>query len=130
MSFCFFFFQGKSCKLAVGSINNIVSHGTIIEVDAENHTVHGVPLGEGNIRVAIDAALDEQALLPIPVTEELVTVGQAVGSHVAWPKHLVKLMDEEVNNHATIFRQWYFILICTYLQNLLFIILARVWDNI
>lgn len=99
-------------------------------MDAENHTVHGVPLGEGNIRVAIDTALDEQALLPIPVTEELVTVGQAVGSHVAWPKHLVKLMDEEVNNHATIFRQWYFILICTYLQNLLFIILARVWDNI
>ncbi|KAK9949471.1 hypothetical protein M0R45_004990 [Rubus argutus] len=87
--------KGKSCKLAVGSINNVVSHGTIIEVDAANHTVHGVPLGEGNIRVAIDAALDEQALLPIPVTEELVTVGQAVGSHVAWPKHLVKLMDEE-----------------------------------
>lgn len=108
MSFCFvflvfFFLQGKSCKLAVGSINNVVSHGTIIEVDAANHTVHGVPLGEGNIRVAIDASLDEQALLPIPVTEELVTVGQAVGSHVAWPKHLVKLMDEEVNNHATIF---------------------------
>lgn len=98
--FFIFFLQGKSCRLAVGSIDNVVSHGTIIEVDAVNHTVHGVPLGEGNIRVAIDTALDEQALLPIPVTGELVTVGQAVGSHVAWPKRLVKLMSDEVKNHA------------------------------
>ncbi|PRQ48579.1 putative Ulp1 protease family catalytic domain, putative transposase, Ptta/En/Spm, plant [Rosa chinensis] len=96
------FMKGKSCKLAVGSINNVVSHGTIIEMDVANHKVHGVPLGEGNIRVAIDNALDEQALLPIPVTGELATVGQAVGSHVAWPKHLVKLMNEEERGNSSI----------------------------
>ncbi|XP_050370270.1 uncharacterized protein LOC126788239 isoform X2 [Argentina anserina] len=94
--------EGKSCKLSVGSINNVVSHGTIIEVDGGNHTVHGMPLGEGNIRVAIDTALDEEALLPIPVTGELETVGHAVGSHVAWPKHLVKLMNEEERGSTSI----------------------------
>lgn len=81
--------QDKSCKLALGTIDNIVAHGSIIELDGPNATIHGIPLGKTNIRVAINVALNRTACLPIPVRDELITVGQAVGSQVAWPKNLV-----------------------------------------
>ena len=41
--------------------------------------------------------MDDTTLLPIPIRDELVTIFDVVGSHVAWPKDLVvPWVDEEV----------------------------------
>ncbi|XP_052298586.1 uncharacterized protein LOC127898630 isoform X4 [Citrus sinensis] len=87
--------QGKSCMLAVGSINNIVAKGTMLENNNPNSTVHGVPLAVTDVRVAVDIAIKGDTFLPRPVRDELVIVSHAIGSHVAWPKQFVILNDFE-----------------------------------
>ncbi|PRQ58873.1 putative Ulp1 protease family catalytic domain, putative transposase, Ptta/En/Spm, plant [Rosa chinensis] len=81
----------NECKLAIDSVENIVAIGTIINVDIETkqQTVHGVPLGEENVRVTIIRTLVHEALLPFPIKDEIVTVKDAIGTCVAWPKNLV-----------------------------------------
>ena len=51
--------------------------------------VHGRPLGLDQSRVSIMVVLDPNALLPVPVGEEIVIVGQAVHTMVAWPNSLI-----------------------------------------
>ncbi|GMN28418.1 hypothetical protein TIFTF001_002033 [Ficus carica] len=58
-------------------------------------TVHGIPLGEGNVRVSINVSKLKKAALPIP-TYEATTVEDVVNGFVAWPKTLVEL-DTSVN---------------------------------
>ncbi|CAL8153504.1 unnamed protein product [Prunus armeniaca] len=57
---------GKECKMAFGEKANLVASGTIVEIDVPNQLVHNVPLGEGNIRVAVNCALKGDSPLPIP----------------------------------------------------------------
>lgn len=85
--------QSKRCKLAVDTINNIVALGTVILL---NGPVHGVPLGDANVRVSIDVPIKGEALLPIPIGDEIVTLRQAIGTHVAWPRNLVLVANEKV----------------------------------
>ncbi|GMN45001.1 hypothetical protein TIFTF001_014193 [Ficus carica] len=59
-------------------------------------TVHGIPLGEGNVRVSINVPkLKKKTPLPIP-TYEATTVEDAVNGFVAWPKTLVEV-DTSMN---------------------------------
>ncbi|GMN24044.1 hypothetical protein TIFTF001_040529 [Ficus carica] len=58
-------------------------------------TVHGIPLGEGNMRVSINVPKLKKAPLPIP-TYEATTVEDAINGFVAWPKTLVEL-DTSMN---------------------------------
>ncbi|GMN62915.1 hypothetical protein TIFTF001_031987 [Ficus carica] len=53
-------------------------------------TVHGIPLGEGNVRVSINVQKLKKSPLPIP-TYEVTTVEDAINGFVAWPKRLVEL---------------------------------------
>ncbi|GMN70935.1 hypothetical protein TIFTF001_055104, partial [Ficus carica] len=53
-------------------------------------TVHGIPLGEGNVRVSINVPKLKKALLPISMYEAS-TVEDAINGFVAWPKTLVEL---------------------------------------
>ncbi|CAN6695440.1 unnamed protein product [Malus baccata var. baccata] len=82
------------CKLAIDTASNIVAYGSVIPLDGP---IHGVPLGPMNLRVSIDVAIKEDALLPIPSCEA-VNIKQAIGSHVAWPRHLVVTNDESRTN--------------------------------
>ncbi|GMN51413.1 hypothetical protein TIFTF001_020560 [Ficus carica] len=50
--------------------------------------VHGIPLGEENVRVILIIPKLKRALLPIP-TNEATCIEEAVGGFVAWPKRLV-----------------------------------------
>ncbi|KAM1734715.1 hypothetical protein ACFX11_020150 [Malus domestica] len=84
----------KKCKLAIDTASNIVAYGSVIPLDGP---IHGVPLGPMNLRVSIDVAIKEDALLPIPSCEA-VNIKQAIGSHVAWPRHLVVKNDESRTN--------------------------------
>ncbi|XP_061993678.1 uncharacterized protein LOC133711589 [Rosa rugosa] len=89
--------KGKPCKLAVDLVDNIVARGTVLEIDATNPTIHGVPLGKGNERVVVDIVIDAEAFLPFPIKDDdIFTVGQAVGYVMAWHKHLVILTGVEI----------------------------------
>ncbi|XP_024190454.1 uncharacterized protein LOC112194446 [Rosa chinensis] len=82
---------GKECHLALGSTDNVVAIATVIEVNNENNSqlIHGVPLGEGNMRVSIVRSLVDEAKLPFPIENEIMTVRDAIGTYVAWPKNLI-----------------------------------------
>ncbi|GMN56304.1 hypothetical protein TIFTF001_025415 [Ficus carica] len=58
-------------------------------------TVHGIPLGEGNVRVSINVPKLKKSPLPIP-RYEATTVEDAVNGFVAWLKTLVEL-DKSMN---------------------------------
>ncbi|KAL6225981.1 hypothetical protein ACLB2K_004829 [Fragaria x ananassa] len=81
----------NECRLAVDTVENIVAIAKVIDVGGEssNQLLHGVPLGENNMRVSVIRAIEGDALVPIPVRDEILTVDDAVGSCVAWPKDLV-----------------------------------------
>ena len=81
----------NECRLAVDTVENIVAIAKVIDVGGEssNQLLHGVPLGENNMRVSVIRAIKGDALVPIPVRDEIITVDDAVGGCVAWPKDLV-----------------------------------------
>ncbi|GMN47654.1 hypothetical protein TIFTF001_016839 [Ficus carica] len=54
------------------------------------NTVHGIPLGEGNMQVSIIMPKLKKAALPIP-TDKAIIVKKAVNGFVAWPKILIEL---------------------------------------
>ncbi|CAB4308774.1 unnamed protein product [Prunus armeniaca] len=71
------------------------------EIDVPNQLVHNVPLGEGNIRVAVNCALKGDSPLPSPVKRVLETVGDAIGSQVAWPQDLIVFSDKAKKRETT-----------------------------
>ena len=73
--------SGDGCKLALGSLDNIVAIGTIIEVvvQSSNQVIHGVPLGEENVRVSVNRSVIDNAKLPFPINDEIMTVHDAIG---------------------------------------------------
>lgn len=80
--------------MAVGSLDNIVAHGTVFEKLGPEEPLHTVPLGEANFRVCIDFVIEKDAILPVPIPGEVNIVGEATGYHVAWPKNLILLGNE------------------------------------
>ncbi|KAL8512716.1 hypothetical protein ACS0TY_019006 [Phlomoides rotata] len=79
---------GKSVALILESGKNIVAYGTIIKVDD--------PLVPKNCMcVSIEKAEDKSAILPFP-TGDCLTIDDAIGSHVTWPMHLMKLHDQVI----------------------------------
>ena len=74
------------CELFVeGDPPRRVAYGRVFEGGL---TIHGVPLQPDWTRVVVDEVEDADALVPIPNTE-VQLVGQAIGSFLAWPRHLV-----------------------------------------
>lgn len=53
-----------------------------------DHLLHGIPLGSQTLRVSVDVPMQPDIDIPIP-TEEIQTVLDAQGTHVAWPIDLV-----------------------------------------
>ena len=59
--------------------------------------LHHRPLPDGHLKVSVDVALDQDALLPIPdMVSETTLLRNAIGSFVAWPSELIFLADESV----------------------------------
>ncbi|PON68166.1 TIR domain containing protein [Parasponia andersonii] len=82
--------KDKDVGLAVGTLGNTVAVGTIVDLGGPNFQIHGMPLGDENVCVAIVVPIQQNVRLPIPVDNDLETVGHAVGCFVAWPKNLVQ----------------------------------------
>ena len=70
---------------------NAVAYGTIVLTSVDNQLLHGVSIPTNCVRVAIDYAIDGSAQVPIPITGECLCVAEAVGTHVAWPVHLIRI---------------------------------------
>ncbi|XP_073041868.1 uncharacterized protein [Primulina eburnea] len=94
--------QGQAVILTLDSSTDIVAYGTVVEVNGANNLLHGVPLPQNCMRVSIDEAMQKSALLPIPIPNECENVGDAVGTHVAWPNHLIMLRQEKRQRHKTV----------------------------
>ncbi|KAI3990811.1 hypothetical protein MKX01_011719, partial [Papaver californicum] len=80
----------KPCKLFIDS--GEVAAGNAF--DSPKEKVHNVELGEGNFRVLVLSAKDLEALVPIPHEDEIVTIKDALGTYVAWPKKLVVVEEK------------------------------------
>ncbi|GMN63491.1 hypothetical protein TIFTF001_032556 [Ficus carica] len=91
--------DSQECKLYIidevqgGQV--LVAFGRAWLESLPTETVHGIPLGEGNVRVSINVPKLKKAPLPIP-TYEATTVEDAINGFVAWPKTLVEL-DTSMN---------------------------------
>ncbi|GMN18969.1 hypothetical protein TIFTF001_048561 [Ficus carica] len=82
----------KECHLFIPDLVNggvvLVAIGRAYMDCVPTDTVHGIPLGEENVRVTITVPKLNRVLLPIP-TNEATSIEEAVGGFVAWPKSLV-----------------------------------------
>ncbi|XP_074355059.1 uncharacterized protein LOC141693794 [Apium graveolens] len=82
------------CKLAIGSLSNIIAYAKTDEVIAPEgceEKIHGVILGEDNVRVSITQVIQGDAKVPFPIGDEIVTVEQAIGTLIAWPQNLIAI---------------------------------------
>ncbi|KAI8556915.1 hypothetical protein RHMOL_Rhmol05G0293600 [Rhododendron molle] len=82
--------KSKQCRLALGSVDNIVAYGTMYWKSGPNELLHTVPLGDSNMRVSIDVVKVKEALLPVPISKDVTTVGDAIGCQVG-SKRLTKV---------------------------------------
>lgn len=73
-------------KLAVGSPTNFVAYGI---VDTISDVLHGKPLEKENARVSITRVIQGAAKIPFPIGDEIMTVEQACGTFIAWPRDLI-----------------------------------------
>ncbi|GMN40329.1 hypothetical protein TIFTF001_009560 [Ficus carica] len=84
----------KECQLFLNDLINggdvLVAIGRAYMDCVPTDTVHGIPLGEENVRVTITVPNLKHALLPIP-TNEATCIKEVVGGFVAWLKRLVIL---------------------------------------
>lgn len=80
--------------MKLDSSTDIAAYGTVVEVNGANKLIHGVPLPLNCMRVSIDEACQKSACFPVPIPHECELVGDAVGTHVAWPTHLIVVQHE------------------------------------
>ncbi|GMN45080.1 hypothetical protein TIFTF001_014272 [Ficus carica] len=88
--------ESKECQLFQTDFINggevLVALGRAYMDCVPTDTVHGIPLGVGNVRVTISVPKLKRALLPIQ-TNEATYIEEAVGGFVAWPKKLVVIQS-------------------------------------
>ncbi|GMN62986.1 hypothetical protein TIFTF001_032058 [Ficus carica] len=82
----------KECHLFLPDLVNrgnvLVAIGKAYMECVPTDTVHGIPLGEENVRVTITVPKLKRALLPI-LTNEATCIKEAIGGFVVWLKRLV-----------------------------------------
>ena len=88
--------QGKKCSLAINTKTNIVAKALVFERKGPNEKIHHTILGEQFLRVSIKEAFYPDAVLPIPVSDELTFVKDAIGTFVPWPKEFVLISVEVI----------------------------------
>lgn len=78
--------EGRKCEI-LNWDREVIAKGTLMSTDPEA-LVHFKKLGSQGWKVWIDAALDPEAFLWRP-NSAMTTIGEAVGSTVAWNKNYV-----------------------------------------
>ncbi|KAE9588819.1 hypothetical protein Lalb_Chr22g0359551 [Lupinus albus] len=54
--------------------------------------IHHAQIPSNHLKVSIDISIEDDALLPIPIDEDILTIGLALATFVAWPKHLIDVV--------------------------------------
>lgn len=92
--------QGKSVSLILESSHNeIVAHGIVVSMRGMTKT-QSDKIPKDCTCVSIDVAVDPNALLPYPIPNVCDNIGDAVGSHVVWPTHLVMIKEKVMINFS------------------------------
>jgi len=72
------------------------SHLVALEIVYEGSTVvHNILLLHGQVKVGVEEVKDADAPVLVP-TGDVILVGQALNTFLAWPTHLVKRLPEQV----------------------------------
>ncbi|KAI3853508.1 hypothetical protein MKX03_017239 [Papaver bracteatum] len=90
--------EGTPCKLFTDF--DEVEAGNVFD-STPGEKVHIVKLGEDKLRVQVLTSKDLQALVPVPVEDEIVTVKDALGGFLAWPKRLIVIEKEGENRTSS-----------------------------
>ena len=69
----------RKCQLTVSRKENIVAGGTIVCECGLKYLV------------VVDAPYEPNTSLPIPIPDDITTIGEAVENEVLWPAHLIIL---------------------------------------
>ncbi|RVW63381.1 hypothetical protein CK203_060588 [Vitis vinifera] len=77
----------RKYQLAIGTKENVVAAGTII-------LECGV-----NFLVVVDASYEPNAPLPVPIPNQITTIGEALGYQVLWPAQMVNLTTHPSSYH-------------------------------
>ncbi|KAF1896017.1 hypothetical protein Lal_00033457 [Lupinus albus] len=93
----------NNCKLFLDTqCIRAVEIGTVY--NTQDAIIHHAKIPLNHLKVSIDISIEDDALLPIPVEEDIITVGLALATFVAWPKHLkdvVPIMGKvSANDHS------------------------------
>ncbi|KAL8103440.1 hypothetical protein AgCh_027861 [Apium graveolens] len=78
----------RSCELSVNMIDNTVAFGMVYP-GKDKEKVHGINIPLRHKCVSVAGLLKPDALLPVQVCGEMVTVRDALGSFLAWPEGLI-----------------------------------------
>ncbi|KAH1213830.1 hypothetical protein GmHk_14G041712 [Glycine max] len=71
--------------------SHLVALGRVYEGST---VVYNIPLLHGQVKVGVEEVKDAEAIVPVP-TDEVILVGQALNTFLAWPIHLVKRVSEQ-----------------------------------
>ncbi|KAL0554393.1 hypothetical protein IC582_008313 [Cucumis melo] len=80
--------DGTSCRLAIGTKDNVVGARTIFDYYMDGD----------NVKVSVDMVTDGNCFVPIPTREGRTMLSQEVGSQLLWPRHLVIPLDEKMKS--------------------------------
>ncbi|KAF1867861.1 hypothetical protein Lal_00012757, partial [Lupinus albus] len=81
----------NNCKLFLDTpCTRAVAIGTVY--NTHDAIIHHAQIPSNHLKVSIDISIEDDALLPIPVEEDIITVGLALATFVAWPKHLIDIV--------------------------------------
>ena len=89
-------FQGIiPCELYASSPTRLVGKGKVFnDVIGEEIHIHTIPLPANHVKVGIDIVF-ENCPLPVPIEEEdMCFMENALGTCVAWPINLIKIVCE------------------------------------
>ena len=78
----------RQCLLVAHGSSEIVAKGKVMDYGGPGAILHGRELGQGNYKVMVVLAYENNAPVPCP-TDEFECVYHTVGSIVAWPSHMV-----------------------------------------
>ncbi|KAF1867895.1 hypothetical protein Lal_00012791 [Lupinus albus] len=60
--------------------------------NTQDAIIHHAQIPSNHLKVSIDISIEDDALMPIPVDEDIITIGLALATFVGWPKHLIDLV--------------------------------------